>query len=202
MMRNRVTNYAVAKWGVSLLVAGFGPFLLIASISASQVPALSAQAPAQLCVTPNPMVHYIVVPNLAKGISGISSRYVITNLGSGHATVLHSFCTNEHDLATEKADPAPIDANDSRTYNLAQITDVPWGYRGYAVVQSDWPLTGTVLPPLRNVFLPLVPRTKPERDVRITYIHCDPPGDEQAGEYIKLEKFGPHSLSSFQHPAQ
>jgi hypothetical protein len=102
------------------------------------------------------MVWYIVLYGLQKDVGGISSRYVITNLGTGVASTYHAFCTNDHSVAADMIDY--IKESDSEVYGLIGIADVLSGYEGYAVVQADWPITGTVLDPVPPTFLPVVLR--------------------------------------------
>ena len=123
-------------------LAGAGVAMLALILTTAASPSVAAQPAAELCVTPHPMVWYIVLPDLQKGIGGISSRYVITNQGTGVACTFHTFCTRDHSVAAGMSDE--IEASASKVYGLIGIADVSAGYRGYAVVQSDWPITGTV----------------------------------------------------------
>jgi hypothetical protein len=133
--------------------------LLVLALAAGASLRTSAEQSVALCVTPHPMVHHIVLPGLCRAVGGISSSYVVTNPTEGPAVTLHAYCTNEHNLVLEQPDPAPIEPYDLRVYHLAKMTDLPPGYRGYVVVQSDRAITGTVLPPPFTVFLPAVMRT-------------------------------------------
>jgi hypothetical protein len=144
----------------STALAAVALALLALALVTGSPPQTSAEQTAPLCMTPHPMAHTIVLSHLCRGVGGISSRYVITNPTEGYATTLHSFCTNEHDLVTEQPDGVPIEPYDSRLYHLAKMTDLPSGYKGYAVVQSDWAITGAVLPPPFTVFLPIVIRSE------------------------------------------
>jgi hypothetical protein len=160
METTRIQKRAAVCWAGGTLVVGLGLALLVLALAVGASPRMSAEQPMTLCVTPNDMVHYIVLPGLRKSAASISSRYVITNPADGPAMVLHAFCTGGHDFVTEQIDRAPIEPDDSRIYWLALIEDLPSGYQGYAVVQSDQAITGTVLPPPLTVFLPAVMRAE------------------------------------------
>ncbi len=47
-----------------------------------------------------------------------------------------------------------------------------------------------VYEPTTRIFLPIVLRAFSAPDVRVTYIEYDPPGDDVAGEYVRIQNFG------------
>ncbi|MBN2391374.1 MAG: hypothetical protein JXR84_11650 [Anaerolineae bacterium] len=89
-----------------------------------------------------PPLFEITLYDLHKG--EISSRYVITNMSTADATTLHSFFDSNGTSSGELVDT--LQAGQSRIYDLATLGFIPDGYIGYAIIQADWPISGTVLP--------------------------------------------------------
>jgi len=110
----------------------------------------------------------IELQDLYKNVAGVSSRYVITNQGHSVATTVHEFYDNGGAwMATESGAIAP---GEGVVYDLATISSIPDGYRGYVIISSDQPITGHVVgtytpPPdstdALTVYLPLVLRLWP-----------------------------------------
>ena len=94
--------------------------------------------------------------------SGITSRYVITNLASVRGTTAHEFY-NELDQPLGQI-VASLGANEAASSQLADVGMLPDGYRGYAIVMADQPITGTVLPSptVFHTYIPLVVKQPPQ----------------------------------------
>jgi len=77
-----------------------------------------------------------------------SSSYAITNLSSvSSAHVTHYFYTQDSLIPLlTYIDPVPLTPGESRIYDLAAIQDLPTDFYGSAVVTSDHPISGEVLP--------------------------------------------------------
>jgi hypothetical protein len=77
-----------------------------------------------------------------------SSSYSITNMSSNDpAYITHYFYIADSDtLILTYQDPLPLSPVEIRIYDLAAIPGLPTNYLGYAVVTSDQPISGEVLP--------------------------------------------------------
>lgn len=120
--------------------------------------------------TPPPLVSTVELYGLKKGVSGISSRYVITNQSATTGTLLHSYYDDTGNPVGETW-TSQVPALESRVYSLEEIESIPNGYTGYGIIASDVLITGTVLSPSPwHVYLPLTLReTRPS--VRILNNH-------------------------------
>ncbi|MBN1876471.1 MAG: IPT/TIG domain-containing protein [Anaerolineae bacterium] len=117
--------------------------------------------------------------NLQKDSGGISSRYVITNVGTVIATVAHDFYTDSGTVVASLYDT--IVPGYGQVYDLATMMDLPDAYSGYVIVSSDEPISGTVLAdsPLAP-YAPTLPAIQnPDGDgnysVQWTYDYATPP---------------------------
>lgn len=87
--------------------------------------------------------HHITLYNVQKPTDGIASHYVITNLGTQHATTKHDYYDNANGSVHSLNSVVEV----TRTYDLADIGNVPEGYEGYVIISADQPVTGAVLLP-------------------------------------------------------
>jgi hypothetical protein len=93
---------------------------------------------------PNPPVLFRVrLDGLQKDLAGTLSRYEVTNEGSASASVVHEFFDERGTLWWQLVDTIP--AARSAVYDLAQITWLPPGYRGYVIVSADQPISARIL---------------------------------------------------------
>ncbi len=120
-------------------------------------------------VMPSTFVFVLRCDGLTKAAtpSGISSRYVITNLAASTATTSHDFYLEGTDW---QLDPPVsnimlgIDAHSAAEFDLGDVSMPGGDY--YVIVMADQPITGTVLPmPVVKspayVFLPFVIKQPP-----------------------------------------
>lgn len=107
---------------------------------------------------------------LQKDVNGISSRYVITNQSATTGTLMHTYYDNAGNPVDEPRS-SEVPALESRIYALQEVESIPSGYTGYAIIVSDVPITGAVLPPPPWLaYLPLVVR-QPPPGVRVLNNH-------------------------------
>lgn len=139
-----------------LVIAITGALFALAIVTDSR--AYGINPGVNLLDTPPPLVSIVELHGLQKGVSGISSRYVITNQSSMTGTLLHNYYDDAGNPVGE-AWTSQLPAFASQIYSLDELESIPTGYTGYAIISSDALITGTVLPPSPwFVYLPLVLR--------------------------------------------
>ena len=105
---------------------------------------VSADQPITGMVLETILTYTVELRGLQKDSVGISSRYVITNEAMGaQVNTIHEYYDESSQWITTEVDTIPQGA--SRTYDLALISSIPDGYRGYVIVSADQPITGMVL---------------------------------------------------------
>lgn len=85
--------------------------------------------------------HQSTLDDLQKG-DLCTSTYTLHNAGSQMATLQHTFYDQFHRYEHTFGDSLSVDQ--SRTYDLDEINELPTGYTGYGVVNADQPFTYTL----------------------------------------------------------
>ena len=143
--------------------------LVVAIVSAVSAAFVVVEVAARSMAPRVAMVYRVRLDDLvtASAPGGISSQYVITNLGDSSAVTLHDFY-DDLDEFTWVQTSSHLEAGAASQHDLADL-DLPTGYSGYVIVMADQPITGAVLnaspedteDSLRTVSLPFVVRQPP-----------------------------------------
>jgi len=169
-----------------LLVVAFvaGVSLAFCVVETMRGAALPAAADDLLCAEAEAgsLAVYLRCDGLTKASAsgGISSQYVITNLGETGATTQHTFYAVGDDWQSVPgccSHGASIGAGQSETFDLADVSMSDGHY--YVIVAADQLITGTILAPsIRySIFLPLVIKQPP----------LPPPSPLMLGDMVRFE---------------
>ena len=144
MKRQTVSNLFKSKKRL-LSSAVVSALMLLASGSVILAGLLVLSAPSR-AAEPDPSESYPTLvyqlQGLQKNLGGISSQYVITNVGVFAATTVHEFYDSGSVLVAVLCDT--VAPGGAKSYKLATISVLPDGYSGHVVISADQPITVTV----------------------------------------------------------